>query len=409
MNMQVVLIATGTRGDVQPMIALGKGLKAAGHQVRVIAGSNFTSWVESHGLEMAPTLDMEAIMQSEAGIRWVESTNPLMQLRLMKEMIKGHEQQGVDDMIKGVAGADLIITGVVSEPYVHTLNEKWKLPAITAALQPYRGTRSKIASLNAVTKSDSAVNQWVGRMGEGVFGWVNAEPLKLMRKQLGLPAKQPKTKRLPALYAFSPKVVPPVEDTDSVTTGYWFLDEPFTPPANLAAFLEHGSAPVYLGFGSMPSSDPKAILNVFIEALGRTGQRGVLARGWGGAQIDALPENIFLLDSAPHDWLFPHMAAVVHHGGAGTTAAGLRAGKPALLIPHMADQPYWARRLFDLGVSAKPLGRNDLNVTTLTERLQRLLSDAGIQSRAARLGEEIRAEDGVGSAVHWIDGFMGKQ
>jgi UDP:flavonoid glycosyltransferase YjiC (YdhE family) len=210
------------------------------------------------------------------------------------------------------------------------------------------------------------------------------------------------------LYAIDPHVVPPVDDTNAVTTGYLFLDEAYTPPADLIRFLEAGDAPVYVGFGSMSSSDPMRTIHLIAEALAKVGRRGVLARGWSGADHITVPDHIYLLDKTSHTWLFPHMAAVVHHGGAGTTAAGLRAGKPTLIVPHMADQPYWGRRIHELGVGVKPIPRHQLTLDTLTKRLKTLLTDSDIQTRAVALGDQIRADDGVANAVNWIQAFISR-
>jgi sterol 3beta-glucosyltransferase len=156
----------------------------------------------------------------------------------------------------------------------------------------------------------------------------------------------------------------------------------------------------------MASSDPARLTRLVAEALARVGARAVLARGWSGAAATDLPDTIFAVDKVPHHWLFPRMAALVHHGGAGTTAAGLRAGKPALIVPHMADQPYWGRRVFELGVGVRPLPRPRLTAEALARRLEALLADTHIAANAAALGEHIRAEQGVANAVEWIGRFV---
>jgi sterol 3beta-glucosyltransferase len=204
----------------------------------------------------------------------------------------------------------------------------------------------------------------------------------------------------------SPHVVPPIDDANVSTTGYWFLDERADPPAELDRFLAAGDAPVYVGFGSMSSSDPAATLRMIVAATERAGRRAVIGRGWSGAAALDLPRTVYMLDAAPHQWLFPRMAALVHHGGAGTTAAGLAAGKPTLIVPHRADQPYWGRRVAALGVGVAPLPRRKLSLDTLAERLERLLGDRSIQAKAAALGEQIRAERGVEAAVTWIERFI---
>ncbi len=152
----------------------------------------------------------------------------------------------------------------------------------------------------------------------------------------------------------------------------------------------------------MPSRDPQKTYDLITDALRQAGQRGIIASGWGG-QVSTQSESIHVLDHAPHDWLFPRVAAVVHHGGAGTTAAGLRAGKPTLVIPHLADQPYWGRRVHELGVGAKPIKRQKLTVEALADGIRQITDDAEMQRKAADLGAQIRSEDGVGNAVKLIE------
>jgi UDP:flavonoid glycosyltransferase YjiC (YdhE family) len=232
-----------------------------------------------------------------------------------------------------------------------------------------------------------------------------------LRERLKLPAHTAASylraaRTIPALYAMSPHVVPPIRDANVYTTGYWFLDESAAPSADLERFLAAGDAPVYVGFGSMSSSDPAATLRLIVAATERAGRRAVIGRGWSGAAALDLPETVYMLDAAPHQWLFPRMAALVHHGGAGTTAAGLAAGKPTLIVPHMADQPYWGRRVAELGVGVAPLPRRKLSLATLAERLEQLLGDRSIQARAEALGRQIRNERGVEAAVVWIERFI---
>jgi sterol 3beta-glucosyltransferase len=214
-------------------------------------------------------------------------------------------------------------------------------------------------------------------------------------------------RRVPVIHGFSEHVVPRPRDWNDrlQVSGYWFIDEDdWIPPAGLQAFIEDGPPPVYIGFGSMSASDPQQVFELIRTALHISGQRAVLAGGWGG--VVGVSDRIYALDSAPHDWLFPRMAGVVHHGGAGTTAAGVRAGVPSLLIPHLGDQPYWARRLHELGVSPPPIKRRLLTPERLAGGLTRLVADRRLRDNAARLGDLIRAEDGVRVAVEHVDRWL---
>jgi sterol 3beta-glucosyltransferase len=192
-------------------------------------------------------------------------------------------------------------------------------------------------------------------------------------------------------------------------TGYWFLDQisNWQPPSDLVGFLEAGVPPVYIGFGSMSGTKAQERANIVLEVLARTGQRGLLASGWGGLKATDLPANVFMLEQAPHDWLFPRVSAVVHHGGAGTTAAGLRAGKPTVMVPFIADQPFWGKLVHELGVGPQPIPQKKLSVMALAEAINITTTDSEIRHRAEAMGEKIRVEDGIGNAVEIINRTVG--
>jgi UDP:flavonoid glycosyltransferase YjiC (YdhE family) len=209
------------------------------------------------------------------------------------------------------------------------------------------------------------------------------------------------------LYGISPSVLPQPTDWPACCrmTGYWFLDaaDGWTPPADLEAFLEDGPPPVYIGFGSMRNEDPAAMARIVVQALERAGQRGILFRGWGGLQPGDLPPTIHAIDPVPHAWLFQRMAAVAHHGGAGTTAATFRAGVPGIAMPVFADQPFWARQVQRLGTGPAPVPHWQLTPDRLADAIRQAVEDPHIRANAAALGQHIRAEDGVSTAVHMIE------
>jgi UDP:flavonoid glycosyltransferase YjiC (YdhE family) len=223
---------------------------------------------------------------------------------------------------------------------------------------------------------------------------------------------------VPVLNGFSGHVVPrPPDWGDRVqVTGYWFPEEEeWQPPADLVRFLEGGPPPVFVGFGSMPVPDAEGTTALVLEALRRSGQRGIVHAGWGGVGSRDLPEWAFRLEYAPYGWLFPRMAAVVHHGGSGTTAFGLRAGVPSLVVPFVFDQFYWGRRIAELGVGPAPVPFGKLTAEGLAAAIDEAVSDGEMQQRARGLGERIRAEDGLGAAVkvleeclhrHAVDGHV---
>jgi sterol 3beta-glucosyltransferase len=238
-----------------------------------------------------------------------------------------------------------------------------------------------------------------------------AEVLRLPPASFWGPFSSLRQQKQPVPYGYSSHVLPRPSDWDTPqhVTGYWFLEpqEGWEPPTDLLHFLQSGSPPVYIGFGSMTSSKPEETADMVLQALVLTGQRGVLYAGWGGLKKEQLPENVYMTGSLPHTWLFPRMGAVVHHGGVGTTAAGLAAGGPSIILPFFGDQPFWGRRVYESGVGLKPVSRRKLTVDNLTEVIGRAVSDETMRKRAASLGERIRAENGVAQAVTIIEQSRG--
>ncbi|NLO07143.1 MAG: glycosyltransferase family 1 protein [candidate division WS1 bacterium] len=251
------------------------------------------------------------------------------------------------------------------------------------------------------------------------FGWFFRHGIPMLREEHGLPPlshlqiiRGEREADAPLLFGISPSVLPRPNDWPerAQMTGYWFLDahEDWQPPDELRDFLDAGSPPVYIGFGSMVTHDPEAETAIVVEALQRTGQRGILLTGAGAFVEEGLPDEVLALHSAPHDWLFPHMSAVVHHGGAGTTSAGLRSGVPSIVVPFFADQPFWARTVHELGVGPRPIPHTRLTADRLAAAIEQAVGDEAMRERAASLGERIRAEDGVGRAVEIIRGHFGE-
>jgi len=217
---------------------------------------------------------------------------------------------------------------------------------------------------------------------------------------------------IPVLHAFSERVWPRPHDwpETAYVTGYWFLDQnkDWKPSEELKTFIQAGDPPVYIGFGSMAGRKPERMTKLVVEALQKTKLRGIIATGWGGLTASDLPKTIHKIEKVPHDWLFPQVAAVVHHGGAGTTAAGLRAGKPSLICPFLIDQPIWGARVHARGAGPKPIPQKKLTVDKLVSALKEAVENPSIQEKARVLGEEIRSEDGTQKAISIIENIAEK-
>jgi sterol 3beta-glucosyltransferase len=414
--MNITILTVGTRGDVQPYIALAHGLEQAGHRVTLATGTNFESFVRENRVNYAPMrADYYELMDSPEG-RAMKSGNPARAMQTMRTTVFPLIRRLLDDAWEAAREADMVIYHPKALAGAH-IAEKRNIPCLTAMAVPLMRataafpapgvtTRSLGGTLNRLTYA--AIGMAAAPFGGIIQSW-REEVLGLPRKSTVVKGFNMYGHPLPALYAYSRHVIPVPPDWDDTVhvTGYWFLDgdKSWQPPADLAAFLDAGAPPVYVGFGSMINDDPARLTQTVIDALQKSGQRGVIATGWGGLRESDLPSNIFRLKEAPHDWLFPRMAAVVHHGGAGTVAAGLRAGKPTVVVPFMVDQPFWGQRVYELGVGTKPIPQKHLTADTLADAIRVAATDGTMAARAADLGAKIRAEDGVGNAVQVVNRY----
>ncbi|MGK3965520.1 glycosyltransferase [Sorangium sp. So ce118] len=415
--MKTTVLAIGSRGDVQPAIALGKGLAARGHAVRVLAGKSFQRWIEGHGLTAIPaSVDSIDIMESDLGKEWVSrGTNPLVQSRILQKLIGRFGAEMVQDAVRACEGAELILSSFTSDTYAASIAEASGAVQVSMPLQPsIVATRHGPTALAApVARGDSVLNLLFGKLmvEPTVWRWYGGVTNRV-RKQLGLPPQDRRgymaaLRRMLAVHGYSAHVVPHPPDWPAGfhTTGYWFLDEGegYRPPEALERFLAAGEPPVAVGFGSMTSHDPGATTRLLVDAVARSGQRAVLLSGWAGLGGMALPDSILRIDAAPHDWLYPRVAAAVIHGGAGTVAACLRAGRPAVVVPHLADQLFWGRRVEELGVGPRAIPRPRLSTEALADAIRDAATDAGMRQRAEELGRKIRGEHGVATAVGHIE------
>ncbi|MBD2359075.1 glycosyltransferase family 1 protein [Tolypothrix sp. FACHB-123] len=414
--MRIAIIALGSQGDVQPYIALGKGLKAAGHFVRLLTHENFAQQVSSHNLEFCPMLgNVQEIIETQEMRDLLAKGNFLA---ITAYTAKETERAAINWAQAGLAacqGMDLLLTGVGGLYLGISLAEKLGIPLLQAYVFPFTPT---------TTFPGVLFPQSLARFG-GMVNWLSHHVIRQImwqgsrigdasaRKQvLNLPVasffgpyKHINLHNYPILYGFSPSVIPkPLDWQNTHVTGYWFLDPAadWTPPSALIEFLNGGSPPIYIGFGSMGNQNPEQTAELILQALEKTQQRAILFSGWSGLHTENLPDRVYLVDSIPHSWLFKHVAAVVHHGGAGTTAAGLRAGIPTIIIPFFGDQSFWGKRVAQLGVGTEPIPRKELTSERLAQAIQQAVTNKTIRQRAANLGAKIRDEDGIANAVSVI-------
>jgi UDP:flavonoid glycosyltransferase YjiC (YdhE family) len=415
--MRIAIIATGSRGDVQPYLALAKGFTESGHSVRFVTHQNYEELVHSVSLDYWPIPgDVQNIVQSADMRERIEGGNFLL---LMSQMAK-EAQKGAVNLaqvcLEAAQGMDLLLAGMGGINIAVGVAEKLGLPVIQAYLLPFTPTRdfpsvltSKLpfdtgGTFNRISHHITRQVMWQGfRSADTV---ARREVLDLPPAPFFGPYRRLQAQDLPVLYGFSPSVIPVPSDWRSGihVTGYWFLESEkyWLPSPELIDFIEAGAPPVYIGFGSMSTRNPQKTARLVVEALKISNQRAIMLSGWSGLQAADLPDTIFMVDTVPHTWLFPQLSAVVHHGGVGTTAAGFRAGVPSVIIPFFGDQPFWGNRAVQLGVGPDPIPRKHLSADRLAAALQEATSSASYRKHATELGKRISDEDGVSNAVELI-------
>lgn len=405
--MRIAIHTLGTRGDVQPFLALAVGLVKAGHEVSLATAGRYRNWIMNHGVAFAELPgDLLDLMDTPAGKRVLSGSNAWSaRVTLFRSMRRAIRRQLDAQWEATAAGADAIIHHPKALAGRH-IAERLNIPAFISLPIPALTPTSAFPSPLIPFADLGPFNPWSHRLIAAAPDLMFGKELRDFRKRLGLSGLRSRFPQT-TLYAYSPAVVPTPADFrgDAVVCGYWHPDDgrDWTPPEDLAAFLEAGPSPVYVGFGSIPSGDPRKVTSKVVAALGSRGLRGVLATGWGGLDPGAVPPGIHVLDEAPHDWLFPRMAAVVHHGGSGTVAAGLRAGRPTVVCPIFGDQPFWARRIRRLGVGPDPIPFARLSASALADAMEIAVTDSTMRRRASALGETLRAERGVDNAVRVIE------
>lgn len=419
--MRITILTGGSLGDVQPYIALGLGLQARDHPVCLATHPIFESIIRSRGLAFFPVeCNPRELLESEEGQSLLESgSSSFSYLRRLSHMLSPLMKRFLMDSWNACQDAEVIVYSLLGRFAGYHIAEKLGIPFYQAYLQPDSPTGAFPSIFPpAGVRLGSVYNRLTHLVSEQV-SWqlfrksvneARREVLNLPPMPFKAPFGQMRKQRYPVLYGYSPSILPKPSDWDEWlhVTGYWFLDRPpsWQPPADLVDFLASGPPPVCIGFGSMNNVNSEEMTELVLQALARAGQRGVLLTGWGALSNTDLPDEVLQLESVPHDWLFPQAAAVVHHGGVGTTHAGLHAGVPSIIIPFFADQFFWGRRVFELGVGPQPIPRRRLSAEQLAAALRTATGDEGIKARAAALGQRVQTEDGVARAVELFHRYL---
>ncbi|KAG0570975.1 hypothetical protein KC19_6G201900 [Ceratodon purpureus] len=412
--LKIVMLIVGTRGDVQPFIAIGKRLQEHGHRVRLASHKNFENFVKREGLEFYPLggdpVVLAGYMVKNKGFL---PSNP-SEIPVQREQIKSIVYSllaacTMPDLDTGIPfEAQAIIANPPAYGHVHVA-EYLKIPLHIFFTMPWTPTSafphplSRVKQPAAYRMSYSVVDTLIWLGIRGIVNSYRKKKLKL-RPITYLSGSQGSISEMPTGYIWSPHLVPKPRDWGPLVdvVGFCFLNlaSDYKPPEDLVKFLQAGPPPIYIGFGSLPVEDPQGMTKIIVEAINKTGQRGIIGKGWGGiGDLDEVPENIFLLSDCPHDWLFPQCAAVVHHGGAGTTSAGLKAACPTTIIPFFGDQPFWGDRVHEKGVGPVPIPVNYFTLEKLISAIEFML-DPAVKQKAVELAKAMEFEDGVEGAVN---------
>jgi UDP:flavonoid glycosyltransferase YjiC (YdhE family) len=419
--MRITVIAIGSQGDVQPFAALGAGLAKAGFTVRLASHESFRDLANAGGLEFAPiTGNPRDIVQGEQGQAWLQSTdNYLLFLKQVSRIARGMIGRLSSDMLEGSRGSDALIYSLPLAVSGYSTAEVLGIPGIPASLYPLHPTGAFPSIMTPTLPLYwGPLNRLTGA-GVAELFWLIVRPLLATRTRteaglgrlpLRIPLKAWRKRGQPFLYGYSPAVIPRPGDwrETEVVCGYWFgsRNEEWKAPPDLLHFMKAGPAPLYVGFGSMASGDSTLLTQSVLEALKRTGLRAVISSGWGGLRTESLPARVFPVGHIPHDWLFPQCSMAVHHGGAGTTAAVLRAGIPSIVVPFFADQFFWGHLVQSRGLGPAALPHKKLSAEALEHRIRAVLTADGIRQRCADMAGRIAREDGVGAAVAAVDGYL---
>lgn len=421
--MKIAITTVGTRGDLQPYIALGLGLKEVGYEVLIVSSKNEEQFVSSYGLDFfALSVDIQKLMEEEVVQKMSKGSNPL---KFIVSHLKGskklkHLMVATQGEIWAACQSVDVIIYHPGMPLGFFIAQEKKQISIMANPFPIIPTKDYPSILfYASPRFGKLWNRVTHKIFEKLFWSLSKlaiiefwkETVKTDMNFLDSPIQQQIKSGMPIINGYSTLFFHQPNDWKSnvYTTGNWFINkEPnFNPPIELINFIEKGEKPIYIGFGSMKDiNNFRTTLKIIKEALNLTKQRAVVGLGWNNRSYNEnIPDNIFLIESISHTWLFPKMKMVIHHGGAGTTATGLRAGRPTVIISHNADQPAWGQKVYELGVGSKPIKITKLTAKKLASAIN-FAQKISIVSNAEKLGRKLSEENGVINAVKIINDYV---
>lgn len=408
--MRLTLLSIGSTGDVRPYILLGCELQSRGHRVTVAAFSRFRKVVEAAGLSFFPLSGSAETMMASI---MEPDTSGITYLPRLWRGVKDAAPDMIRDMTESCRGADAMVCNFFGSVY-YSIAEKFDIPCVQIHLFPMDPTGVVPISSIRHMRLGSAMNKATYKIGYLAIGTVEKRILHAWRLDNGLTDRKPATRpdyrigshTVPVIYAVSPSLFPrPADWNDHVHMSGFFFDESppeYHPSPELNAFLTSGEKPIYVGFGSMNSGDMNRLLSIMLRSIHAAGLRAVFSTGWTGKSLKST-HSVFFTQEIPHDWLFPRVSAVVHHGGAGTTAAGLRYGKPTLIVPFAGDQTFWGYQVNRAQCGPKPIPRDDLSVRKVTRALLDLKSNSVYYESASRMRDRFSAEHGVHDAADLIE------
>lgn len=412
-RLNITMVTMGSTGDVRPYVLLGEKLKNRGYHITIAAFSSFGGMITDAGLEFFPLSgSAEELITSVLG----PETNGINYLpKICKNL-----RLVIPDLLKSLdescRTADAMICNYFGSVY-YSIAEKYNIPCIQTHFFPMDPTASIPMSSFRNQNLGPVFNRFTYKIGYLAVGTVEKILLSDWREESRVAKRKAATHpvyrigdhEIPVLYAISPAVFPkPPEWPDSIyMSGYWFDSAPgsWQPPEDLREFLSSGKPPVYIGFGSMRSGNMNKLLTMILRALHAAGLRAVICGGLSG-RTHSSGGRIYFIDRIPHDWLFPRVSAVIHHGGAGTVASGLRWGRPTWVLPFAGDQPFWGEQIHRIGCGPRPVSRNRLTVRNLTKGLIDLTTRPEYKRNAADIAACLAEENGTETAVNLIEQFI---